>query len=215
MATRSKKPKCDESTSQSCGMSCISGKDTCSGGVSADIATKLIAVAVAKRKPVLPTGVTTKEITDHESTKTIYSFELEGNTVNFTSNVYKKSKSSAEIDFDVNNDLMQNNNFDKKARARVAIKISKIMLYDVSTKPEGFKYTTYAALGDKQGPKRTLAYQKIGFAPTDDGVLGNVQRAVVKDGKLMPDLSQSTMSSQQKQAVQDKLLAMRAAAKAS
>jgi hypothetical protein len=45
MATRSKKPKCDGKTSQSCGMGCISREDTCREAVAENIATRLVALA--------------------------------------------------------------------------------------------------------------------------------------------------------------------------
>ena len=56
MAARSKKPKCDGSTSQSCGMSCISREDTCREMVAADVATRLLSVAKQHQQPNDATG---------------------------------------------------------------------------------------------------------------------------------------------------------------
>ena len=51
MATRSKKPKCDGKTSQSCGMGCISREHTCRELIAADVATRLLSVAKQHQQP--------------------------------------------------------------------------------------------------------------------------------------------------------------------
>ena len=51
MSVRSKKPKCDGSTSQSCGMGCISREHTCRELIAADVATRLLSVAKQHQQP--------------------------------------------------------------------------------------------------------------------------------------------------------------------
>lgn len=137
----------------------------------------------------LPSGV---EVTDSNGLKK-YDFTVGTENVQFK--VYDGDKytrnqdGAAQVSFNVGGGAARVlGKLSPREASVAALKIAKVMKYDALTRPDGFKYTTYAVMaGDNREATRALSYQSIGFSRPVSGSIGLDQYAVVKGGKLTPD----------------------------
>ena len=125
----------------------------------------------------LPDGV---KVEEYGSTKD-YVFEVSGSEVRFS--VGGLGANKAEVDYQVNGNFDRSSLKGRDAN-KVALKIARIMKYDVATRPKGFKYSVSAYTGDGFGDRRAQAYRLAGFSTPRKA--GDLQYAVVKGGKLQP-----------------------------
>ena len=123
----------------------------------------------------LPDGV---KLQDDGHTKE-YVFKVAGNEVTFV--VQRIGENKGGAGFDVNGDLDRGSLKGRDAD-KAALKIARIMKYDVATRPEGFKYRVYAHTDDGFGDRRAQGYSRAGFSTPKKA--GDAQFAVVKGGKL-------------------------------
>jgi hypothetical protein len=110
----------------------------------------------------------------------------DGNDVEVSIGAYDKSDS---VNFTVNYsyDVGVSDTFSDQEKRRVALAVKRSFDYDVSTRPDGFRYDTSAYTGDtpEKGRDRVDAYELIGFSHTDNP--GSRQFGIVVNGKLVPD----------------------------
>lgn len=147
------------------------------------------AAVVVVEKKSLPEGVTQSGEDDRE-----YKFEIAGQTIKF--NVEEGleslfslnlSRDDKTVDFSVGGIMLAKGQLQGRDAIKATLKIRKIMEYDASTRPDGFKYNTRAQTGDSRQNSRAALYNTVGFSRPVGGIVGKTQYAIVKDGKLVPD----------------------------
>lgn len=74
-----------------------------------------------------------------------------------------------------------------KMQDAIAIKIKRILDYDISTRSNGYQYSTSAYTGDRYGVYRAYAYTRMGFSRPKNARAGADQFGKVQNGKLIPD----------------------------
>jgi len=98
---------------------------------------------------------------------------------------------SKVVDFSINDSFDKDDKISSEESNRISIKIAKILQYDASRREDGEQYQTsaYTDDSDEYGAVRAYAYERIAkFSRPSGGEAGGYQYAVVKNGKLEPDM---------------------------
>ena len=134
----------------------------------------------AKKAVKLPDGVNI----DADDTGPTYKFNAGGAEVNV---YFYQGKQEISVSFEVNGSMTMAK-LPQDQKNLIALKVLKIMRYDVSQRPDGTKYSTVADGVDKKQAYRSLAYNRLsGFSIPTNGSAGGFQYGIVKDGRLVPD----------------------------
>ena len=120
-----------------------------------------------------------------ESDNRTYEFTQGGNIVEFTVREGFSRTQQSEVAFTVNGRTLATDASSESGSAIVS-KVSRIMKADAASRPDGFRYTTSAAVGDSRGLTRTALYGRAGFSLPSPGDRLGTQRSVVQDGKMVP-----------------------------
>lgn len=147
---------------------------------------KKTAAKKRKPKPKLPEGV---QLRQNDYGKN-YEFSVGRSQVSFTvipsknsqGKVYKKS-----IAFEVNGSYDRGNVTNQRESNAIALKLMRIMRYEVSRSKNGEIFSTSAWTSDGQGAYRARAYEAMGFSAPRHGEPGLTQLGIVKRGKLVPE----------------------------
>lgn len=133
-----------------------------------------------KKAVKLPDGVNI----DADDTGPTYKFNAGGAEVNV---YFYQGKQEISVNFEVNGSMTMAK-LPQDQKNLIALKVLKIMRYDVSQRPDGTKYSTVADGVDKKQAYRSLAYNRLsGFSIPTNGSAGGFQYGIVKDGRLVPD----------------------------
>ncbi|MGG6295272.1 hypothetical protein ACQ4M4_12855 [Leptolyngbya sp. AN02str] len=116
--------------------------------------------------------------------KRVYTFRAGDKPVQLEIN---KNGDSHNVVFTVAGRLSTNNSLSDGESAVAVRRLQRIIREDAKTRPEGFRYDTSAADGDRRGMVRAVAYESVGFSVPVNGQVGNTQYGVVRNGKLTPD----------------------------
>ncbi len=147
------------------------------------------AAAAAKDKATDSGGSSLSGITKtvNEDGDTFYEFNQGRNSIEFevVNQSYIGDKSN-EVNFRVNGRYYAAGNISPQDGAAIASRVSSIMKSDAATRPDGFLYSTTAAVGDGRGSSRTALYSRAGFSLPSATSQDKTQYAVVKNGKLVP-----------------------------
>lgn len=143
---------------------------------------------VVEKKKELPKEV---EVEDLGRGGAQYTHETKnGNTLEVLMIPTSDGKSKS-VDFMINGEMDKADNLSPDEANRISIKIAKIMQFDASQREDGDRYQTSAYTDDSEeyAAVRAYAYEKIAkFSRPVGGAPGGLQYAIVKNGKLEPDI---------------------------
>jgi hypothetical protein len=178
-------------TSRKCGNSCLSKARTPNGckekknSLKQENHKKRQSSIEHQRKHSLPKGVSLKEQSTRVRSVRYYDFKVGKRSVSF--NVADSGEGTdSSVSFYIDKSSLRVEPESAKDNLLIALKIKRIMGFDVSTRPDGFRYKNNATVDDGMGKERARIYEKIGFSKPKGGRKGATQYAVVKNGKLSP-----------------------------
>ena len=129
----------------------------------------------------LPEGVTVSGPADQR----VYEFSQGSSIVDFTVTEGFGRNAASEVAFTVNG-RANAVGLSSESGSAVVSKVASIMKADAASRPDGFRYTTSAAIGDGRGGSRRALYGRAGFSLPAQGDISGTQRSVVQNGKMVP-----------------------------
>ena len=133
----------------------------------------------------LPEGMTvTTSNTYRPSTQ--YSFEVGSDEVDVIFTQASWGENTKSVSFQVNGSYYFSEAVPEEQRNRISQRVFAALRYHVSQEPDGTEFVCSAANDYRRG-LRTLAYVNVGFSRPYGGDPGNLQYAVVRNGRLDPE----------------------------
>ncbi len=111
----------------------------------------------------------------------------DGNNVRM--DVMSFSRNSGTVSFAVNDSNSRSRYVDGATQNAISMRLLQHMREDARTRPDGYTYGVTAYTADNFGAERARAYQAVGYSRPVGALIGEPQYAVVRGGKLKPDVA--------------------------